>query len=365
MTAALRASLLQRVQELSAEDVSVQSYTAVAAAAGPPSSGGVPPFSGGVVPPISGGPAAPPGPSSGGPAPSRYDLRSDRVRVQGERMLTLLREIEAEEEERGREVMVDALMHAIHRFPIHRNLNDGCLYVYGRDGRTLISTDDAMVDLMISDDDESEDDEGEDEGEEQEEEDLTGVVLQIHAVPPQVLQHCLDRLQQIELALAETNGFILREQIDMQLRRLYDLFLTIREDRPRAIDQRNAQRYAVKMIRLYNLFVIEASLVQTAVGWEDLSWDVRERNTIRATMAAARAVYQLVSTRGPVMLVHPEWFDLRLLMNNRRTRVIREQHMCQEDILMLSRAVRAFGELEAMHSVIDVNGQQLVPDLLD
>lgn len=56
-------------------------------------------------------------------------------------------------------------------------------------------------------------------------------------------------------------------------------------------------------------------------------------------MAAARAVYGLVSTRGPVMLVHPEWFDLRLLINNRRTRVIREQLMGQEDILMLSRAV--------------------------
>ncbi|GAA5805108.1 hypothetical protein HPULCUR_010621 [Helicostylum pulchrum] len=178
----------------------------------------------------------------------------DRVRVQGERMLNLLREIEAEEGERGREVMVDALMHAIHRFPIHRNLNDGCLYVFGRDRRTR----------------------------------------RCHGGLD-------DLLQQIELALAEASGFIPREQ--------------------------------------------------TVAGWEGeertsfvdvyyhLSWDVRERNTIRAIMAAARAVYGLVSTRGPVMLVHPEWFDLRLLINNRRTRVIREQLMGQEDILMLSRAV--------------------------
>lgn len=67
MTAALRASLLQRLQELSAEDITAQSYTAASAAAGPSSSGSVPSFSG--------GPTALSGPSSGDPGP-RYDLRS-------------------------------------------------------------------------------------------------------------------------------------------------------------------------------------------------------------------------------------------------------------------------------------------------
>lgn len=101
-----------------------------------------------------------------------------------------------------------------------------------------------LIRYWTADDDEPEDDEpeddegegdGEEEGEEEEEQDLTGTVLQIPAIPPQVLQHCLDRLQQIELALAEASGFIPREQVDMQLRRLYDLFLTIRQENDPAV----------------------------------------------------------------------------------------------------------------------------------